>query len=250
MKRIVCFFLLFSLFGSAFAQGSRVRLISATRMVVDQRYDTCVDAKVADIMQSYKSQLDQIVTRVIGSSVRSMTAKAPESLLSNFLSDQLFLKAKEFSPEGVDFAVLNFGGIRASLPLGPLTVGDIYRIMPFENELVVLELKAEDVLSVLQNIAQKGGEGVSNIILTIRHDQIDTLLIGGEPLDNTRHYRVATMDYLADGNGGFTAFRHAVKRVDTHWKVRDVYLSQIEKLTAEGKKVDATMDGRVKLLPN
>jgi 2',3'-cyclic-nucleotide 2'-phosphodiesterase (5'-nucleotidase family) len=247
MKRIVYFSLLFLFAGSVFVQG-QAKLITASRLDVDRRYDTCADVKIRQLMQGYKDQLDLIVTRVIGSSAHYMEAKAPESLLSNFLSDQLLLKARELSPEGVDFVVLNMGGIRASLPSGTLTVGDVYRVMPFENELVVLELKAEDVLSVMENIAREGGEGVSNISLVTRNGRVDSLLIGGEPLFLNRTYRVATMDYLADGNSGFTAFRRAVKRIDTHLKVRDAYLSQIEKLTAEGKKVDAALDGRIKVL--
>lgn len=226
--------------------SAKVTMKAYTRMEVDKRYDTLAPADLVKTMQSYKIRLDQVVKRPIGTSAVYMESKAPESLLSNFLSDQLWQKAGEFCPEGVDLAIINFGGIRAPLPFGPLTVGDIYRIMPFENEMVVLELKAADLLSVLTKIAADGGEGVSNIKMDVTNGKISSLLIAGIPFDESRTYRIATIDYLADGNSGMTPFKNAVKRIDTHLKLRDAYISQIEKLTAQGKAVTSELDGRIR----
>jgi 2',3'-cyclic-nucleotide 2'-phosphodiesterase (5'-nucleotidase family) len=225
--------------------GAKVTLKAYTRLEVDKRYDTLAPAKISKIMQSYKVRAEQVVNRPIGTSLQFMESKAPESLLSNFLSDQLWLKAAEFCPEGVDLAIINFGGIRAPLPAGPLTVGDIYKIMPFENEMVVLELKATDLLSILSKIAADGGEVVSNIKMKVVNGKIESLFVAGKPFDETRTYRVATIDYLADGNSGMTPFKNAVKRTDTHLKLRDAYISQIEKLTAQGKAVTSALDGRI-----
>lgn len=226
--------------------SAKVTMKAYTRMEVDNRYDTLAPANLDKIMQSYKVRLDQVVNRPIGTSALYMESKAPESLLSNFLSDQLWLKAAEFCPEGVDLAIINFGGIRAPLPLGPLTVGDIYRIMPFENEMVVLELKAADLLTVLTKMAADDGEGISNIKMDVLNGKIISLLIAGKPFDETRTYRIATIDYLADGNSGMIPFKNAVKRIDTHLKLRDAYISQIEKLTAQGKVVTSELDGRIR----
>lgn len=225
--------------------AAKVTLKAYTRMEVDRRYDTLAPTDMLKIMKPFKTELDKIVNRPIGTSAQYMESKAPESLLSNFLADQLLLKAAEFSPEGVDLAIINLGGIRAPLPAGPLTVGDIYRIMPFENEMVVLELKASDLLAILTKIAADGGEGLSNVRIEVENAKIVSLMIGGKPFDENRTYRVATMDYLADGNSGMTPFKNAVKRVDTHVLMRDAYIGQIEKLTAQGKVVSATLDGRL-----
>ncbi len=226
--------------------SAKVTMKAYKRMEVDKRYDTLAPIAINKIMQSYKVRLDQVVNRQIGTSALYMESKAPESLLSNFLSDQLWLKAAEFCPEGVDLSIINFGGIRAPLPFGLLTVGDIYRIMPFENEMVVLELKAADLLTVLTKIATDGGEGVSNIKMEVTNGKISSLLIAGKPFDESRTYRIATIDYLADGNSGMTPFKNALKRIDTHLKLRDAYISQIEKLTAQGKAVTSELDGRIR----
>lgn len=229
---------------------AKVTLKAYTRMDVDQRYDALAPAGISKLMQKYTDLVDNIVKRPIGASAQYMESRAPESLLSNFLSDQLWLKAAEYTREGVDLAIINFGGIRAPLPAGPLTVGDVYRIMPFENEMVVLQLKASDLLTILNRIAEEGGEGVSNIQMDVRNGKITSLTIAGKPLDETKTYWVATIDYLADGNSGMTAFKTALQRIDTHVKLRDAYISQIEKLTAQGKQVTSQLDGRIRFTTN
>jgi 2',3'-cyclic-nucleotide 2'-phosphodiesterase (5'-nucleotidase family) len=250
MKKSLVGLVLLLLLVIAIQAESKVTQKSYIRMEVDARYDSLADVSTTKIMNQFKSRLDLVVTRPIGVSVAYMEAKAPESLLSNFLSDQLFEKSQEFCSEGVDMAVINMSGIRAPLPAGPLTVGDIYRIMPFENELVVVELRAADVLLLMQKMAKDGGEGVSNVRLTLSNGVLDSLMIGGKSLDMNRTYRIATMDYLADGNGGMPAFCNALKRTDTHLKVRDVYIRQIEKITAMGNKVIGSLDGRIRLNVN
>lgn len=226
--------------------AARVTLKAYVRLAVDEKYDSLVSPDLKKTMQPFKARLDSVVNRPIGTSALYMESKAPESLLSNFLADQLLLKSREFVPEGVDLSIINLGGIRAPLPAGPLTVGDIYRIMPFENELVVLELKASDLLEVLTKIALDGGEGLSNVQIEVQNGKMASLMIAGKPFDETRTYRIATMDYLADGNSGMTPFKNAVKRIDTHLKIRDAYISQIEKITAAGKVVTSALDGRLR----
>jgi len=227
---------------------AKFRLISATRIKVDARYDSVSNDSMSGILASYKARMGVDVYRRIGECAQLMTVQAPESLLSDFLADQVFLKANQLVPEGVDFSILNFGGIRATLKEGSINVSDIYKIMPFENELVILEVKGSDVLSVFRSVARNNGACVSNVMLEIKGDKINRLLIGGKVLESERIYRIATMDYLANGNSGMSAFLHAIKRTDTGLKIRDIYIEQIECLTAKGQKVDAQLDGRIKLM--
>jgi len=231
---------------SVFNIQAQFRLISATRIKVDARYDSLSSDSMSRILASYKSRLGVDIYRQIGESVQLMTVQDPESLLSNFLADQLFLKANKLLPEGVDFSILNFGSIRAPLKVGAITVSDIYKIMPFENELVILEVKGSDVLSIFRSVARNNGACVSNVLLEIKGKKMNRLLIGGKALESDRIYRVATMDYLANGNSGMSALLHAGKRIDTGLKIRDIYIEQIESLTAQGRKVDALLDGRIK----
>lgn len=227
---------------------AQVHLISAQRMSVDMRYDSLSSVPMAQVMAGYKARLGEDLSRPIGDCAVSMVADMPESPLSNFLADQLFLKADQLISGGVDFSLINTGSIRASLKKGILTVADVFRVMPFENELVILELKGEDVWAVFKSVARSGGAGVSNVTLEMQGSKVSHLLIGGRTPEKEKVYRVVTLDYLADGNSGMTALLHAVKRINTGIKARDVYIEQIEKLTAQGMKVDAAPEGRIKLI--
>lgn len=226
--------------------GAQVRLISASRIKVDARWDSLSNESMSRVLESYKAKMGVDVYRQIGECARLMTVQAPESLLSDFLADQLYLKANQLSLEGVDFSILNFGCIRAPLKEGPIRVSDIYKVMPFENELVLLEVKGSDVLSLFKSVARMNGACVSNVALEIKDKKVNSLLIGGNAVESDRIYRIATMDYLADGNSGMSALLHALKRTDTGLKARDIYIEQIERISAMGQQVDVQLDGRIK----
>lgn len=227
---------------------SQVKMEYSVNMEVDSRYDTLANPEMEKKMNEYKAILEKEVSRIIGKSDIQMLSKAPESLLSNFLSDQLLAKANELSKEPVDLAIINLGGIRAPLNEGNVTIASIYRIMPFENELVFLKLKGKDLREIFENIAGSGGEGVSNVKLEIFQDKISSLTIGGKQLVDDGVYIVATMDYLAEGNSGMTSFLKAIERYNTGIRIRDVYIEQIEKITAGGETLNSSLDGRIKIL--
>lgn len=244
MKRLI----LICLLALPLTVVARVSLESANRMEVNADYDGLVDPTMRDVMDQYQQQLSEAVNRTIGTSATLMTASAPESLLSNLLADLLLNQANTLSDQPMDVAILNLGGIRAPLKEGPVTVGDIYRIMPFENELVLLTLKGKDIKAIFDHLAASGGEGLSGATLGIKNGKAVNIRIGDKPFDESNLYRVATMDYLAAGNSGMTAFLQAVQRTDTHLKVRDCYIEQIERLTAAGQVVAAKLDGRIRIL--
>lgn len=70
--------------------------------------------------------------------------------------------------EAADFAVFNTGGLRRPLPLGNITRGDVFELMPFENELVILTMNGEAVKKLVNFIATKGGAPVSGLRLRIQ----------------------------------------------------------------------------------
>ena len=94
------------------------------------------DLQVNKIISEYKYGIDSVMNEVLCYSKLEMNKGKPESLLGNFVSD---LCLEQFSNEA-DICIMNNGGLRNILPKGNVTKGDIYKLMPFENELVVVEL--------------------------------------------------------------------------------------------------------------
>jgi 2',3'-cyclic-nucleotide 2'-phosphodiesterase (5'-nucleotidase family) len=139
--------------------------------------------------------------------------KDGDTALGNFFADALRAEA------GADIAIQNAGGIRAGLPAGEVTVGDIYTALPWDNTIVVVEMEGWQVRQLLDFIAQRlGGRGfaqVSGVRFEISSQRATYIRVGGEPLDSDRVYRVATSDYLYDGGDGYTHFKKAGRACDT-----------------------------------
>ena len=134
--------------------------------------------------------------QIIGTSDEVMKAGKPESLLSNWNSDVYRIAAAEYLKEPVDMAVVNMGSLRSPLPAGNIRVRDIFQLMPFENELVILWLKGSEVNRLLGIFAKEGGQGVSGIRMEIKDEKPATILIGGQPVNPEKLYSILTNDQI------------------------------------------------------
>ena len=109
----------------------------------------------------YRDSISSEMNKVINYSKINMSVGCPEGLLGNFITDLslLYIK-KELRDEKLnpDFCVLNNGGFRSSLNKGPVHIGDVFQIMPFENYLVILEIhgdKMERLLNQSHNLGRQ-----------------------------------------------------------------------------------------------
>ena len=143
----------------------------------------------------------------------------------------LVFKARE--KKDIDLCFLNHGGIRAILPKGNVTTRSAFEIMPFENNLVVLALKGQQILEMTAYIIkEKKPHPLSGMTFTIAKDQTaKNILIQGKPLDLDKVYYVATNDYLANGGDSMNFFQKNVQKFDLNYKLRNVlidYFKQVD----------------------
>lgn len=116
-----------------------------------------------------------------------------------------------------DIALTNGGGIRASIPEGAITLGDIYEVLPFDNTLAGIEVPGAAVVDALEHgvsqypIDWGGFLQVSGLSFSFNPnnepgERVDrsSVKVGGEPIDLDRVYRVATNDFLAVGGDSYT----------------------------------------------
>jgi 2',3'-cyclic-nucleotide 2'-phosphodiesterase (5'-nucleotidase family) len=223
--------------------------IDRTRILIDSRYDAHPDAAAAAFIQPYEHTVDSLMKPVVGRTAEPMIAHRPESNLSNLLSDILVWGGEEFN-EKPDFGVYNMGGIRASLPQGDITYGDVLNVAPFENHICFLTLSGEKTLQLFREMAARGGEGVSHSVRMVitKDGKLKSVAINGAPVDPQRSYRIATLDYLAQGNDGLAAFKDktdAVSPDDEAHDVRYIIVNYFKHLKAQGKAVDTKVEGRV-----
>ena len=116
-----------------------------SQFIVDHKYNEIIPVKSESdsitntIILPYRLGIDSIMNEVLCVSDLEMTKGRPESILGNFVSD---LCLEQFSNQA-DICIMNTGGLRNILPKGEITRGDIYKLISFENELVILELTEE-----------------------------------------------------------------------------------------------------------
>lgn len=247
MKNITIFFAALCL--ASCSTHYAVDSVTRERLVVDSRYDAQPDAAAAAFLAPYKEKVDSQMAPVVGHTVKALKGYRPESPLSNLLADVLVWAAKDYGEHPV-MGVYNMGGIRASLPEGAVTVGDVLDVAPFENKICFLTLSGEALTRLFENMAFVGGEGVSSgVQLEISKDgKLLSAKLHGQAIEPKASYRIATIDYLAQGNDRMTAFKEKADFVSPRAKENDTrfvisaYFREKEK---QGVKVDANIEGRI-----
>lgn len=178
-----------------------------------------------------------------------------ESNLSNLIADGMRWKTQN---AGVQISFQNGGGVRATIPAGPISVGKIYEVLPFANTLVVVDLKGSEVLSSLENGVSQWEQGsgrflsgvaglryafdlskpVGSRVTSVEVETKD----GFKPLDPAATYRTVVNSFIASGGDGFTALRDAKgARYDTGFSDAESFLEYVRSLgTVEGR-----LDGRI-----
>ena len=249
-RKTIVISLLATLFlASACRSHYEVAGIQRSRIIIDSRYDKQLDAQAMEFLKPYKHVVDSVMGPVVGESARYMTAERPEGTLSNLLSDIMVWAAKDYN-ETADFGVYNMGGVRADLPKGTITYGDVLNIAPFENKIAFTTLNGEAVTELFKQMASVGGEGVSHAVrLVITEDgQLISATVNGEPVAPQREYRIATIDYLLGGTDKMDAFKksmnvNAPKEASNN--SRFIIMNYFRELAKEGKLVDAQIEGRI-----
>jgi len=246
MRRIILLFILHSsLFTlhSAFAQQYKVHSFCWERVEVTSELDAKPSAEAAAVVAPYKASVDSIMVPPLGLSRVAMSAGRPESLLGNWAADVMVEGGTATGLEPADMGLFNVGGLRNNMPEGIVRRGDIMLISPFENYVVVVEMKGEDLLELMRNIAAVRGEGVSSSVRMEITDKGELLscTIGGNEIDPHRIYTVATIDYLAEGNDKMTALKKAVKRHEMGILARDIMMEYVIK----HRIIDSKLEGRI-----
>ena len=230
------------------AQKYKVAKVERTRILIDQRWDAKPDAEAAQFIAPYKNKVDSIMGPVVGTIAHDMTRHRPESELSNLLCDILVWGGRQFNEQPV-FSVYNMGGIRADFAKGDINVGDVSEVAPFENKICFLTLKGDKVLELFQQIAHRGGEGLSHAVRMVitKDGKLESVTLNGEPVDPEKSYRIATLDYLAEGNDQLVAFKSgtdvfAPKQKENN--VRYIIMNYFREMKAQGKVVESKIEGR------
>ena len=214
------------------------------------------DPDVAAVVRSFEDRLNRELAMEVGRTTVPLEARrAPlrttETNLGDFVTDALRARL------GADVALMNGGGIRTDriVPVGPLTRRDVLGLLPFTNvamKVAVTGARLREALEQGLSRIERAGGGflqVSGLRMTFDPRQpagrrVLAVEVGGAPLDPTKTYTVAVVDWIARGGDGVTALADGRILVDAADgpMISDVLL---EAITARGP-ISPVLDGRLR----
>lgn len=243
MKKTLLLLFIFNCPLSFVHNVSAQRVITTERIEVTNRLDQHPDPEALAIMERYKPAVDSIMSPVLGESLVGMSGGRPESLLSNWAADVLVEYSDFEDGRRADMGLVNVGGLRNNMPQGTVRRGDIILISPFDNRLAIVHLKGSDLLNLFRDIAAVHGEGVSREVrLVITKDgKLIEAKVGGQPVDPERTYRIATLDYLAEGNDRLYSLKQAQRLDVSNLFTRDCMMRYVK----EHSPITSKLEGRI-----
>lgn len=193
--------------------------------------------ETAEFLGSIEEQYDKLAGTVVASTQEELTINNPETgeravrnsetNMADLCTDAYRIRA------GADIGLINGGGVRSSIPAGDITYGSIINVQPFGNSICVAEISGQQLLDALEmgacfypkengSFMQVSGltyEIHSYIPSSVTLDEngnftgvsgeyrVKNVLVGGEPLELSKTYTVASIDFLLIScGGGMTMF--------------------------------------------
>ena len=206
--------------------------------------------QIEDIIVPYRHKLDSIMDEVIGHASHDLTDQGKyESTLGTFVTRLLLEQARASYNRPVDIAIMNHhGGLRAPINEGEITLGDIFAVMPFENEVLLLDLPGTVLQEIVQFISKSGGSMIWPVSFKVTDQGVEDILIAGKQLDLQRTYTLSVSDYQANGGSGFWMLKELKRQEIVPIKLRDLIIKEIKENTAQGDAISAEVANAITVI--
>lgn len=191
---------------------SRVVAVQADFVDVAQNAGAYPDPFLTELVKVWKEKSDKELGVTIGHSKGGI---GPEAVVGQMVA-QAWL-----DEVGGDVAIANKGGIRQTIPAGPITYATIWGVLPFDNRLMKLSVTGEELLKEMENDkfiwagAAKQASG--------------QWFVGGKPLDKKKRYTVLLTDFMYTGGDGSVLGQYDPKGVGTGIQWRDPVIAWIQR---------------------
>lgn len=181
-----------------------------------------IDSTFWRTVKPYKSKLDVDMNQILSYSKANLKKGQPESLLGNWTADLCLQEGQKLFQDTIDMVLFNNGGLRSNIPEGEITKRAIFKLMPFENELVVLSLNLEDVSNLMSYLKYTGGQPVA-FSEWFQEDKLP--------------FYVLTTDYLANGGDKMRFFNAKYQNI-LGIKMRDAIIQYCEATDTISSRLD------------
>jgi 2',3'-cyclic-nucleotide 2'-phosphodiesterase (5'-nucleotidase family) len=221
-----------------------------TQNISVEKDNLVIDSQVVKLYLPYKEILEKDMKRVISYAGEEMIKGKPESGLTNLLSDLLLEEGKKFTQKEnpdiqPEISYFNYGGIRTFLPKGDITVGKIFELMPFENEMVFIQLSGVQIQEFFDIVASRGGDSLAGVEFIISGEKAKNVKVGTQNLNPDKYYWLVTNDYSASGGDNLEVFKQRREIVGSGQKIRDIIISNFEVRQEKNLALKNYSDGRI-----
>ncbi|WP_415921626.1 bifunctional metallophosphatase/5'-nucleotidase [Tateyamaria sp. SN6-1] len=198
--------------------------------------------------------IEEMKTRVVAEAAEAIeggrdTCRAQECPMGSLIADAMLDRVKD---QGVEIAIQNGGGIRASIDAGEITMGEVLTVLPFQNTLSTFQVPGSAIVEALENgvgqiedgagrFPQVAGMSYAFDVSKPAGERVSDVMVGGAPIDMDKVYGVVSNNYVRNGGDGYAMFVNADNAYDFGPDLADV---TAEYLAEKGPFTPYT-DGRI-----
>lgn len=201
-----------------------------------------IEAFIAPFRSHIEKDLDSVLA--YAPETYSKTDGHLNTAIGNFMADAVYEEAnpifKKRTGHDIDFVLLNHGGIRSIISKGNLKTRTAFEIMPFENSIVVVALKSNQIDSLVNYLkAAKRAHPISKIKLVLDKDfEVIDATIKGKSIDPNATYYVCTNDFLYNGGDRMTFFKPNDSLYVLNYKIRNALIDHLKKVDTINPVID------------
>ncbi|NAS13379.1 5'-nucleotidase C-terminal domain-containing protein [Poritiphilus flavus] len=185
----------------------------------------------------YRRRVNEVLDSTLAYAAFTITKEEGElntpagNLMADIILEQASPIFESRSGKAVDFVVLNHGGIRSIISQGAVTARTAYEVMPFENNISVVELNGQLVRRLIAHLIQSDRpHPIAGMQIVIdRNNRLESVNIQGKPFDENRNYFVATSSYLVTGGDDMGFFKDGLSFEDTNYLIRNAMIDYFKK---------------------
>ncbi|MFV8354567.1 5'-nucleotidase C-terminal domain-containing protein [Flavobacterium sp. XS1P32] len=236
VSKLFVIFLTFFFVASCSKQNYNVTKIEGKRITITEKENQVPE--IENFIKPYREH--------INNDLDSILAYCPETLdkstgkwqttIGNLMADVTLSRGNTVfqsrEKKNIDICLLNSGGIRSILPKGNVTARTAFEIMPFENSLVVIALKRDQIIEMVDFfIAEKKSHPLAGVTFTIDKNKVaKNILVQGKPVQKETIYYVGTNDYLSNGGDNMNFFKKGVQKFDLQYKLRNILIDYFKEV--------------------
>lgn len=206
----------------------------STKLIPVKKTELRVNA-VDSLVYPFSQNLSEEMNEKLAVANVGFINERPNGNLGNLVSDVLRQAMNEKYGKNA-LCLLNFGGLRSTLNKGDITVGDVFKLLPFDNYVAIVRFKGTSMASIRTWIEKSNGHPISGFKI----DKTEVTLEDGTSFDAEKDFWLITSDYLLNGGDNATFFNEKLEVIQTTILLRDIFTESIR-----GKVLEDNQEKRI-----